>query len=36
VDGLGVEEQVDAARADLQEPVRVEHGGTYRPAPAGG
>jgi hypothetical protein len=36
VDGVGIEEQMDAALADLEEPVRVQHGGTYRPAPAGG
>ena len=36
VDGVGVEEQMDAALADLEEPIRVQHGGTYRQAPAGG
>jgi hypothetical protein len=36
VDGVGVEEQVDAALADLEEPIRVQHGRTYRQAPAGG
>lgn len=36
VDGVGVEEQMDAALADLEESVRVQHGWTYRQAPAGG
>jgi DEAD/DEAH box helicase domain-containing protein len=31
VDGVRVEQQVDAALADLEEPLRVQHGGSYRP-----
>ncbi len=26
VDGVGVEQQMDAALADLEEPLRVQHG----------
>jgi len=36
VDGVGVEEQMDAALADLEEPVRIQHVRTYRPTRAGG
>jgi DEAD/DEAH box helicase domain-containing protein len=35
VDVVGVEQQVDAARADLEEPIRVQHRPSYRPTPAG-
>jgi hypothetical protein len=31
VDGVGVEQQVDPAFADLEQPLRVQHGGSYRP-----
>jgi hypothetical protein len=30
VDGVRVEQQMDAALADLEEPLRVQHGGSYR------
>ena len=36
VDRVGVEQQMDAALADLEEPLRIEHDRTYRPTPAGG
>jgi DEAD/DEAH box helicase domain-containing protein len=35
VDVVGVEQQVDAARADLEEPIGVQHQPSYRPTPAG-
>jgi DEAD/DEAH box helicase domain-containing protein len=36
VDGVGVEQQVDAPLADLEEPLRIQHALPYRPTPAGG
>jgi hypothetical protein len=30
VDGVRVEQQMDAALADLEETLRVQHGGSYR------
>jgi DEAD/DEAH box helicase domain-containing protein len=34
VDGVRIEEQMDAALADLEEPIRVQHGPSYRLTPA--